>query len=704
MPTSGRPLNFLDVPVPAHLAFYRAGIAAITDEDPYAGLLVSMHGAGIYRQRYGAQPELKLSRAGEVADLVEEFVAEQEASYPSGATRSASPRRSAGPTTTACRSTTGSRSSSASRISRPVRATTSAGIDSRRSGPGRRPHGPLPVHVSETAHFTLLRRLLPKRQRTFAELRHELLDTPAERLEIRVEPALARPAGARSARAQGARVGALGLLSRRRETAVEGLIGVNGVSLWHRITGEGEPVVQIHGAGFGHFNFDPATPELSKQFRVVDYDMRGYGQSDKPLQHYDMEVWADDLAGLMDALGIEQAHVHGTSMGGMIAIVFAGKYPERTTSVVINCAAAQARASPAASSSRTGSTSRRSIRRAREPPARRADHLAGAVEGVPRGAGRRARSIDYDPDDPARLEPTRGVHRRLPGDVRHGHHGLAAADHLAGARARRRRGPDDAVGSGPRRCRPGGRSTEGSPAPRSTSSRGSSHSTIFDNTEEHNRVVVDFFRRSSREPARASRRAGVAGRAGHRGATASSRSRPSSARPAGATCSRSTSRSSSIRSCTCSGPSRSSPAGCRSGGPWPRWSSGRRSPSRCSRWSRSPASTTGSRARSRCARTWAAGERACSRRRTGSSRRPTGSRRRRSTAGLGAQAIYEAMTGRPTAARAARARLRSRPRDARRARLRRDAVAPARRAAGVGRLHAVSSSPSTCRPTIRGTR
>ena len=78
---SGRPLNFLDVPVPAHLAFYRAGIAAITDEDSYAGLLVSMHGAGIYRQRYGAQPELKLSRAAEVSDLVEAFVAEQETAH-----------------------------------------------------------------------------------------------------------------------------------------------------------------------------------------------------------------------------------------------------------------------------------------------------------------------------------------------------------------------------------------------------------------------------------------------------------------------------------------------------------------------------------------------------------------------------------------------------------------------------------------------
>ena len=75
----GKPVAFLDVHVPAHLAFYRAGIAAITDEDAYAGLLVSMHGAGIYRQRYGSDPALALTRAPEVQELVDAFVAEQEA-------------------------------------------------------------------------------------------------------------------------------------------------------------------------------------------------------------------------------------------------------------------------------------------------------------------------------------------------------------------------------------------------------------------------------------------------------------------------------------------------------------------------------------------------------------------------------------------------------------------------------------------------
>jgi len=77
----GRPVNFLDVDVRSHLAFYRAGIAAITEQDPDAGLLVSMHGAGIYRQRYGLDPALGLARRGELQDEVEAFVAEEESKF-----------------------------------------------------------------------------------------------------------------------------------------------------------------------------------------------------------------------------------------------------------------------------------------------------------------------------------------------------------------------------------------------------------------------------------------------------------------------------------------------------------------------------------------------------------------------------------------------------------------------------------------------
>jgi len=124
-------------------------------------------------------------------------------------------------------------------------------------------------------------------------------------------------------------------------TSTEGRAALDGAELWYRITGSGTPVVQIHGAGFGHNNLAPATPHLAEHFTVVDYDQRGYGQSDRPLQDYSIETWADDIAGLLDALDMPAAHIHGTSMGGMVATVFAGKYPERTRSVVINCAVAR---------------------------------------------------------------------------------------------------------------------------------------------------------------------------------------------------------------------------------------------------------------------------------------------------------------------------------------------------------------------------
>jgi len=79
---SGKPVDFLEVNILVHIAFYRACIAAIRDEDPYAGLLNSMHGAGIYKNRYGRDPALRSREDDpEVGEAVRSFVAEQEAGY-----------------------------------------------------------------------------------------------------------------------------------------------------------------------------------------------------------------------------------------------------------------------------------------------------------------------------------------------------------------------------------------------------------------------------------------------------------------------------------------------------------------------------------------------------------------------------------------------------------------------------------------------
>lgn len=76
--TNGAPQSFLTVPAPVHLAFYRAGVECVADEDPAAGLLVSMHMSGLYRQRYGVMPSPPRALPDDVRDLVDAFVQQEE--------------------------------------------------------------------------------------------------------------------------------------------------------------------------------------------------------------------------------------------------------------------------------------------------------------------------------------------------------------------------------------------------------------------------------------------------------------------------------------------------------------------------------------------------------------------------------------------------------------------------------------------------
>ncbi len=78
-PQTGRPQQFTAIDTADHVALYRAGIRRVTERDPYAGLLVSMHGAGLYTGRYGAQPALIERLDGDRARIAREFLDEQEA-------------------------------------------------------------------------------------------------------------------------------------------------------------------------------------------------------------------------------------------------------------------------------------------------------------------------------------------------------------------------------------------------------------------------------------------------------------------------------------------------------------------------------------------------------------------------------------------------------------------------------------------------
>ena len=274
---------------------------------------------------------------------------------------------------------------------------------------------------------------------------------------------------------------------------MEGKARVNGADLWYDITGEGEPVMQIHGAGFGHFNFAPATPELAKSFRVVDFDLRGYGASDRPLQHYDMEVWADDVAGLMDVLDIETAHIHGTSMGGMIAIVFAGKYPQRTTSVVINCAAAK-----------LGAAGRLVFKNWIDIATLDPDGPGSRVLAELIAWQALSRAFLETPDGVAAIETIQQILR----DSNRLEVFTAACQAMCDMDLRpwlpRITSPALVLGGDedlmtPWDQGPGGAGQQAIFDCLGNAEKhvikGSNHSTVFDNTEEHNRVVIDFFSR-----------------------------------------------------------------------------------------------------------------------------------------------------------------------------------------------------------------
>jgi len=112
-------------------------------------------------------------------------------------------------------------------------------------------------------------------------------------------------------------------------------VKVNDIMMYYEVHGQGEPLVLINGAGAGIEMFYRLIPIYSRDYRLVLFDNRGVGQTDKPDVTYTTQLMADDLAGLLDAIGVDAAHVHGTSMGGMIAQEFALRYPNKVRSLVL---------------------------------------------------------------------------------------------------------------------------------------------------------------------------------------------------------------------------------------------------------------------------------------------------------------------------------------------------------------------------------
>jgi pimeloyl-ACP methyl ester carboxylesterase len=104
---------------------------------------------------------------------------------------------------------------------------------------------------------------------------------------------------------------------------------VNGVSLYYEDEGAGTPLLLIHGFPLSSGIWRKQVEGLKADFRVIAPDLRGFGHSDAPSSGYSMDAYADDIAALMDHIGLESAVVCGMSMGGYVLLNLLDRYPER---------------------------------------------------------------------------------------------------------------------------------------------------------------------------------------------------------------------------------------------------------------------------------------------------------------------------------------------------------------------------------------
>lgn len=112
-------------------------------------------------------------------------------------------------------------------------------------------------------------------------------------------------------------------------------VQTNGIEIYYELHGEGTPLVLISGLGYPAWEWHKMVPYLAEKFQVITFDNRGVGQSDKPAGPYTAQMLAADVAGLLDALGLEKAVIMGHSMGGFIAQAFALEYPGRVSKLIL---------------------------------------------------------------------------------------------------------------------------------------------------------------------------------------------------------------------------------------------------------------------------------------------------------------------------------------------------------------------------------
>lgn len=117
---------------------------------------------------------------------------------------------------------------------------------------------------------------------------------------------------------------------------------INGVELQYELTGSGRTIALTHGIGGSGADWAPIVPGLAQHYRVLTWDVRGMGGSEKnPTAEYSIAQFARDLAGLLEHVGADTAFIMGTSMGGTITQRFILDFPQKTAAAVIMSTSSQ---------------------------------------------------------------------------------------------------------------------------------------------------------------------------------------------------------------------------------------------------------------------------------------------------------------------------------------------------------------------------
>ena len=111
----------------------------------------------------------------------------------------------------------------------------------------------------------------------------------------------------------------------------------DGVKLHYEEAGAGTPIVFVHEFAGDHRSWEPQVRHFSRRYRCIAYNARGYPPSDVPqdVERYSQARWRDDIRCVLDALGIQRAHIVGLSMGAFASLHFGITYGYRALSITV---------------------------------------------------------------------------------------------------------------------------------------------------------------------------------------------------------------------------------------------------------------------------------------------------------------------------------------------------------------------------------